>query len=176
MLVEYLKVPLDRIAVLIGPKGQTKKGIEKKCKVKVAIDSESGELEITAKDDGLGAYKALSLAKAIARGFSPEHAFLLLKDDYYMEILELPDLVGKSTKAQWHKKGRVIGAAGKARSEIEKKTGAFVSVYGKTISLIGRAEEVERAKNAIFMLLEGASHETVFDRLRKEVRIEKFEL
>ena len=40
MLVEYLKVPLDRIAVLIGPKGQTKKGIEKKCKVKVAIDGE----------------------------------------------------------------------------------------------------------------------------------------
>lgn len=176
MQVEYLKAPLDRVAALIGKKGQTKKEIEKRCKVKMAIDSESGDIEITAKTDGFGAYKAANIAKAVARGFSPEHALLLLKDDYYFELMELDELIGKSNKAQWQRKARVIGADGRARQEIEEKTGAFLSVYGKTISVIGKLEEVERAKNAIEMLLGGASHETVFDRLRKEVRIHKFEL
>ncbi len=176
MQVEYLKAPLERIAVLIGPKGQTKREIEKKCKVKVAIDSESGEVEITAKEDGLGAHKAANIAKAISRGFSPERALLLLNDEYYVEFLELSDLIGKSPKAQRQKKARVIGADGKARKEIEERTNAFISVYGKTIGIIGKQEEIERAKEAIEMLLEGASHETVFDRLKKEVGIRKFEI
>ncbi len=30
------------------------------------------------------------------------------------------------------KKGRVIGAKGKAREEIESESGAHISVYGKT--------------------------------------------
>src|SRR3989338_8011550 len=176
MQVEYLKVPLDRIAVLIGPKGHTKKEIERKCKVKLSVDSESGEAEISAKEDGLGAHKAANVVKALARGFSPEHAFRLFSDEYYLEILELSELIGKSSKAQWQRKARVIGADGRAREEIEKRTNAVLSVYGKTISIIGRQEEIERARNAIEMLLEGASHETVFDRLKKEMRIGKFEL
>ncbi|HIH16943.1 MAG TPA: RNA-processing protein [Candidatus Diapherotrites archaeon] len=176
MQVEYLKVPQDRIAVLIGPKGHTKKEIERKCKVKLSVDSESGEAEISAKEDGFGAHKAASVVKALARGFSPGHAFRLFSDEYYLEVIELPDLLGKSSKAQQQKKGRVIGASGRAREEIEKRTGASVSVYGKTICIIGRQEEVERARNAVEMLLEGANHETVFDRLKKEMRVSKFEL
>lgn len=80
---EYVKIPKDRIAVLIGKKGQTKKEIEKRTKTKITIDSETGEVWITSTketEDPLAVWKARDIVLAIGRGFSPERAFRLLNE------------------------------------------------------------------------------------------------
>ncbi|HYZ94151.1 MAG TPA: KH domain-containing protein, partial [Nitrososphaeraceae archaeon] len=38
-----IKIPDDRIGVLIGKKGQVKHEIEDKCKVQIEIDSQNGD-------------------------------------------------------------------------------------------------------------------------------------
>jgi ribosomal RNA assembly protein len=170
---EYLKIPKERIAVLIGKNGETRKELEKLTKTKIEIDSKTGEVDIQG-EKAIDFYISLNIIKAIGRGFSPEHAFLLKEEDYFLEIMDLKEIVGKNDKLIQQKKGRVIGKKGKTRKDIEEKTDSFVSVYGKTISLIGKQESIKKARKAIEMLLEGASHSTaesfLFER-KKEIEI-----
>ena len=42
-----IKIPADRIAVLIGKEGQVKHEIEEKCKVQIEIDSQNGNAVVS---------------------------------------------------------------------------------------------------------------------------------
>ena len=169
MQPEFIKIPKERVAVLIGKQGETKKEIEQRTGVRLGVDSKTGEVQITSKpENALNYYIAINIVKAIARGFSPKHAFLLLDEDYYLDIIDLTDYVGRREKEIANKKGRVIGRQGKMRKTIEEQTNTLLSVYGKTIGLIGRAEEMGTARKAVEMLVEGAQHTTVHDFLKRK--------
>jgi ribosomal RNA assembly protein len=166
-----LKIPKDRIAVLIGTKGEMKRRIEEETNSNLSIDSKEGDVRITG-DDSLGLFSAREIVKAIGRGFSPEIALQILKSDYAFEILNIADYVGKSDKTARRLKSRVIGTEGKTRKYIEDSTETSLSVYGKTISIIGEAENVMLARRAIESLLAGATHSSVYkwlERKRKEL-------
>ena len=79
----------------------------------------------------------------------------------------------RSNKALVRFKGRVIGEGGKTRRIIEETTGVCVSVYGKTIALIGLPELLAVARKAIQMLLGGTPHSAVYaflERKRREAK------
>ncbi|MAG22234.1 MAG: RNA-processing protein [Candidatus Diapherotrites archaeon] len=174
---ESIKIPKERIAALIGKNGRIKQKIEKLTNTKVNVESETGNVLIEAKEKGLDFYNALSIIKAIGRGFAPEKAFLLSDEENYLDIIDLAEIVGGSKKQLEVKKGRIIGRKGKARDSIEQSTNCFISVYGKTVSIIGNVENVENARRAIEMLLGGAKHSSVLGFLkRKEIESSKFEL
>jgi ribosomal RNA assembly protein len=163
-----LKIPKDRVAVLIGKKGETKNHIEAITKTKLDIDSKEGEVSIKGKD-ALGMYAAKEIVKAIARGFNPEIAQLLMKQDYSFEILDVADFA-KTKNDTKRLKGRVIGEKGKSRNTIEALTGVYISVYGKTICIIGELSSVGLARRAIESLLSGSPHANVYKWLEKQRR------
>lgn len=156
---EIIKIPHERIGVLIGPNGSIKNKIMKNTKTLIDVDSHEGEVIV--EGEGENFFKAVSIVKAIGRGFSPERAFELLKADNLLHIINLPEIVGNNSSNQEAKRGRVIGKKGIARREIEKKTNSLISVYGKTVAIISSPSNLESAINAVTMLLEGAQHETV---------------
>jgi ribosomal RNA assembly protein len=155
-----LKVPEDRIAVLIGADGETKKQIEEETGCSLDISKE-GEVTITG-DDGLKLYTTQDIVKAIGRGFNPKIALLLLKQDYAFELIEMTDVAGKSKNTMQRLKGRVIGKGGKSREEVERLTDTHISVYGKTVCIIGEIQQVAITRQAVSMLLGGAMHKTVY--------------
>ncbi|MBW3013588.1 KH domain-containing protein [Candidatus Woesearchaeota archaeon] len=161
-----LKIPKERIAVLIGKDGDIKKDIENRTGTKLEIDSEEGDVFITG-DDGLKIFDAREVIHAIGRGFNPQIAFLLLKGDYIFEVINIKDFA-TTKKAEQRVKGRVIGAEGKTRNAIETLTESYISVYGKTISIIGQPEAASNAKQAIIQLLRGAQHSTVYSWLERK--------
>jgi len=171
--MRYIKIPRDRVAVLIGKNGEVRKKIEEQG-VKLEIDSSTGDVKIMA-DDGLKEMLAENVVRAIGRGFSPEKAMLLFRDDYYFELMDIRDWAGKRINHVKRLAGRIIGKEGKARRYIEEITGAHISVYGHTVAIIGRIGEMEMAKRAIEMLLEGASHQTGYRFIEKEKRRRKLE-
>ncbi len=175
---EYLKIPKERVAVLIGTKGSTKREVEEKTKTKITIDSSEGDVDISAKEENWqGVMHASEIARAIGRGFSPEHAMLLLNEDYSLEVIGVAEVVGKSEKALAQKRARVIGTGGRTREAIERNTKCKIFVYGKTISIIGPIAEIPKAEKAVEMLLEGATHKKVYDFLEGgKARREEFEL
>jgi ribosomal RNA assembly protein len=163
-----LKIPKDRIAVLIGKNGKVKKELEEQTDLKIEVDSKEGDVTITGKDS-LKLYSVREMVKAIGRGFNPEIAQLLLKQDYFLEIINLADFA-KNKNQMPRLKGRIIGAEGKARDNLEKLTETRISVYGKTVSILGSNEGVLLAKKAIESLLEGCTHATVYKMLERKRR------
>lgn len=175
--VEYayeLKIPKERVAVLIGKQGEVKKQIEQATKTQLEIDSAEGDVKIKGKN-ALLLYLCREIIRAIGRGFNPEIAMLLLKQDYGFEVLTLTDYA-RSKSDMERLKGRVIGEGGKARKVIEELTGCNISVYGKTVSIIGRVEDVPFARRAIESLLRGSKHATVYrwlEKHRKKARLKQ---
>ena len=164
-----LRIPHDRIAVLIGKDGETKLELEKETNTKLVIDSKEGDVFIQG-EDALGLFVCREVVRAISRGFNPDIAKLLLKQDYAFEIVSLAIAAGKSKNALLRLKGRVIGSEGKARTTIEELTECHISVYGKTIGVIGEVTKVPLARMAIEMLVKGATHASVFRILEKKRR------
>lgn len=161
-----IKVPHDRIAVFIGKEGLTKKDLEASLNCDLEIDSKEGDVVVSSKDS-FNLMIAKDVIKAIARGFNPEIAKKLLKEDYFLELISLNDY--NSQKNQHARlKGRVIGREGRSRNLIEEYTGCFISVYGKTIAIIGKGDAVRIANKAVDSLLTGSPHAYVYKWLEKE--------
>jgi len=171
-----LRIPKERIAVLIGKNGETKKRLEQETNTRLRIDSKEGEVEVTGKD-ALGLYSSREIIQAIGRGFNPDFALLLLKQDFAFEQINITDYL-KSEDSMQRLKGRVIGQEGKARKYIEEMTQTHISVYGKTIGIIGETEDASIARQAIENLLKGSQHSNVYhwlEKKKKEKKIKEFE-
>lgn len=166
-----IKIPEKRIAVLIGTKGATKKSLEKAFNCKLRVSSE-GDVEISASDTAM-ALRAKEAVTAIARGFSPEHAMILSDEEHVLEIINLIDYVGGNEKALERFRARLIGTRGKARANIEEISETHISIFGKTVAIIGAPENVKQARDAIELLLSGRSHKSSYIFLRKQKEREK---
>lgn len=165
-----LKIPQERVAVLIGEHGATKKEIEKATQTEISVSPE-GDV-ILMGTDGLLLYTTQEIVRAIGRGFNPKIAMQLLKTDYALELIDMKDIAGKSKNTLERIKGRIIGTRGRARREIEHLTNTHISVYGKTVAIIGETADVALARQALAMLLQGSMHKTVYhflERKRKEM-------
>ena len=164
-----LKIPQERIAVLIGKNGEVKKLIESDTKTQIKVDSLEGDIVLYGKD-ALGLYTSREVIRAIGRGFNPEIAKLLFKQDYVFEMINLSEYTGKSKNTMLRLKGRVIGKEGKSRRLIEELSESYISVYGKSIGIIGTAETAAMAKRAVEALLRGSTHATVYKWLENRRR------
>jgi ribosomal RNA assembly protein len=174
MTVLFARIPDDRVGALIGPGGSTRREIEELTKAHLEIDADEGTVGISSADtdDPMGALKARDIVVAIGRGFSPRRAMRLMNDDTYLGVIDIKQVTGKQTKSSlWRVRSRLIGTAGRARTRLEELSGCSVSVYGSTVAMIGKEQELERATQAVEMLLRGSEHSTVFHllaRLRNE--------
>lgn len=179
----FVRIPKERVGVLVGPDGKVKQRIEEKFVVELEIESASGGVTIVlsekASDPSL-LFRAKDTITAIGRGFSPEHAFRLLRnEDDIFDFIDLRLVFGKSDSDIRRVKGRVIGANGKTRKLIEELTNASVVIYGHTIGFIGTFERVDIARNAVQMLIDGSQHHTVYkylQRKRSEFKKQRLEL
>ena len=168
----YIKIPKNRLGVVIGKNGETKNNIEKKGMTKIEIDSKNAEAmidESNAKDPFL-ALKTRDVIKAIARGFSPEKAMEIFNEDIYFEIIDIKEFIGRKASRLKVARGRLIGTNGKTREIIEEVSGSYISIYGHTISIIGGLYEMDSARTAVSMILNGKRHSTVYKYLEKRRR------
>jgi len=178
----YIRIPHDRVGVLIGPDGKVKSRIEKTFKVNIIIESESGNVEIVltaAQPDVSIIFTVANIVKAIGRGFSPERAMLLGNEDFDLSIVDLEEHVGPSRSTQERVKGRIIGKKGKSRALIEELTETQISVYGSTVALIGKIEALPAATEAVMMLIRGKFHKTVYNYLfayRRQLKKDRGEI
>ncbi len=178
----FIRIPGDRIGVLIGNNGKTRRRIESTFGVKITVESESGGVEIKVNQDQPDVsvmFTVKNIVKAIGRGFSPKKALMLQDEDNDIMVIELEEYVGTSKNAQNRVRGRIIGKEGKSRELLEELTECQVSVYGGTVALIGPYEMLQVAKEAVEMLLNGSYHKTVWNHLyayRRKMRKEKGEL
>ncbi|MFX1418647.1 MAG: KH domain-containing protein [Promethearchaeota archaeon] len=161
-----MKIGKNRIAVLIGKDGKIKSEIEKKLGVKINLDSKSGSCEILPNPESqdympLNIFTAQNIVNAINRGFNPIKAMKLLEENFDLEIFNLLQIIGKSEKRIKRVKGRIIGRNGEMRKAIERYAECFISVYGKTVSIIADYDNLQISRKAVSMLINGIPHHVV---------------
>ena len=170
----YITIPKDRIGALIGPKGKVKKKLEENAGVEIEVDSGSGDVVINAKPDikdPFLAIKARDFVHAVGRGFNPTAAFALLEEDIYLEIINLKLVIGENPSKITRFRGRIIGKEGRTRKIIEETTGTSIVVYGNTVAIIGPFERLRIAREAIYMILDGSKHGTIYAFLEEKAQM-----
>ncbi|MEM3852252.1 MAG: KH domain-containing protein [Methanomassiliicoccales archaeon] len=176
--MQYLRIPHERIGVLLGRGGSLKKKVEEETLVEIRVDSEEGYVEI----DGSNSYdpvmelKVASYVSAIGRGFSPERAKKLFFEDVFLEMVHISDYTGGRKNRIQRMRGRLIGKDGRAREMLERLTDTSISVAGDTVAIIGDAPEIQLAREGIDMLLRGSEHSAVFnflERKRRELKLKE---
>jgi len=174
---KLIRIPNDRIAVLIGKSGNVKSKIEQLCHVSLDIDGNTGEVLLKSLGDveKIQAFKAMEIVTAIGRGFSPENALTLLKGENTLHVIDLREFAGKSNANVERIKGRIIGEGGRARQNMENLTGTHISVYGRTVSIIGDSSKLRSTVDAISSISGGSMHGAVYSKLEAANRKEKQE-
>lgn len=187
MFEKTVRIPAARVAVLIGRRGRTKAAIEKGCSVSLDVDSSDGTVTVRSEgagdggagDGGAGSsfrpLKAAEIVAAIGRGFAPDRAMSLLDGERSLHIMDLREFAGRSPSQIGRVKGRIIGERGRARKSMESLTGASISVYGRTVAVIGTAASLKMAVEAIASLSSGSMHGAVYGRLEAARRRQKAE-
>lgn len=170
MTEAFVRIPEERLAVLIGTKGEVKRAIEERSGARLDIDPEDNAVRVSSPPtaDPWGALKARDVVLAIGRGFSPDRAFRLFRGEQYVTVLDMKEISGKRTKDAMRRiRARLIGERGRARERVEDLSGCSVSIYGSSVALIGTAEQLERGVRGIRLLLRGSEHSAVFSYLER---------
>lgn len=178
----FVKIPKERVGILIGEEGKVKQYVEQQLNVKINVDKE-GDVTIALAEkasDPSMLLKAKDVVTAIGRGFSPDVTYRLIRnEDEIFDMIDLRQVFGRSESDIKRIKGRIIGTDGKTRKLIEELTEANVVVYGHTVGIIGNFVQADAARNAVQMIIEGCQHHSVYrylQRKRSELKKEKLEL
>jgi len=161
-VLKEITIPNERIAVLIGSHGTIKNKICNKTNVKIEINENS----VLIIGEPFNVLDAEKIIYAIGRGFSPKNAFVLLNEDYYIDTIKLP----KEKNILSRIRARIIGRRGYVKRYIENSTNTLISIYGKTVCIIGKDTNI--ASESIKMILNGKKLSTVFKFLEKRKKEE----
>ncbi|OIO26744.1 hypothetical protein AUJ14_01230 [Candidatus Micrarchaeota archaeon CG1_02_55_22] len=165
--MRIVALPATRLARLLKNSSKALKDLEKRAGVELLERAEGIEIRGEPEPEW-GAELAL---KAIELGFEPKDAFKLIKDDYYLEVIDMNLLLQRNERAIERLTARVIGIDGKVKKRIQEFSHASIAVGNDSIGIIGNFDDVQDAKEAVTRLLEGAQHGGVFTWLRERKRL-----
>lgn len=170
--MKYIKIPKQRIGVLIGKNGETKTQIEQLSNTTLLINSEEGEVTIDdhQSNEPFLSYIVEDVIKAIGRGFSPDQALELFQEDTEFFLFNLHDYIGKKDNHITRIKSRVIGTEGKTKKTLEHLTSAHICIYGHTIGIIAHFHSMDILKKALDMLITGSKHASVYRYIEREMK------
>ncbi|MFL2532321.1 MAG: RNA-processing protein [Marine Group II euryarchaeote MED-G34] len=182
--MEYLaRIPQDRIAVLIGKGGETRRMIEEACGATLEIDSKSGEVMAEWGDEGadpIVRMKMPDVIVAIGRGLAPKRAVQLIRDEVFLKMYDIREWAGRQPNQTRRMRSRLIGRNGRIRSLIEEISSCEMAIYGSTVLVIGDEDGLALAAPAIEGILRGSEHSTILhgleqDRKRQRLRSRRLE-
>ena len=147
-MIETLRIPKER-------KGIFNSRVIAKIKTELGITIHKKDSSIEIDGEGMKFIQAKAIVMAVSHGFAPVKAYALLDEEKELAVIEL----GKNPERI---RARLIGTKGKTRKFIEERAGVFISIQGKTVSLIGDWRQLDCGKKAINMIIDGSKHSLVY--------------
>jgi len=154
--MQQLLMPLKR-AELLKDKALLK-SIHERLKCKIELHNSN---ELVIDGDSFNEYNARIVMQAFARGFEFNIACKLLSDEFFFESIDMKEAFKKEDQIK-RIKARIIGKEGKTKNYIQTVSGVELVIYGNTISIIGKVNEIRIAAAAINILLEGGTHNKAY--------------
>lgn len=162
--MQHITIPTKRAELL-----EDKAFLKNACKrLGCSIKIENGN-ELTLEGDPLNEYEARLVIQAFARGFDFDVACKLLQEDTFFESRDLKAVFKKEAQIT-RIKARIIGREGKAKNYIQEVSGVDLVIYGDTVSVIGKVDDIKTALAAIDILIEGGTHNAAYTVMEKTRR------
>ena len=151
----------------VGKILQNKKKLEQTLKVKITNKGKIIFVEGKAEQE----YIAIQVIEAINLGFTSQQALLLQDEDFIFEKINIKDLTKRHDLERI--RGRIIGTRGKTKEIIQNLSDCFISLHNNTVGIIGRAEDIEKAMQALTSIIQGSKQSKVYSYLERERGKEK---
>ena len=141
---------------------KNKKILEEKLNIK--ISNRGKEISISGK--AVDEYIAEKVIDALDLGFPFSKAISIKEEGFLFEILNIKDYTTR--KDLKRVRARIIGKNGKVLKTLTKLTGCFFEIKENHIGIIGEAQAIERAQEAIISIIKGTKHSNIYSRLERE--------
>ena len=148
---------------------RSKKRFEQELKIKLINKGKNVFVEGSADRE----YFALEVLEAVNAGFSVDRALLLKEEGMILQVIHIKDITKRGDLERV--RGRIIGKDGKTLKTLNNLTECDLAINNNDIGIIGNAEEVEDAVQAITSLIYGSKQSNVYsrlERLRKKKKVE----
>lgn len=164
--MEKLVIEKEKVGIIIGKKGATKKLLEQELDIKLTISKHG---EITIGGDAMKTFLSIIVLQAMCLGFSVDKALQLKNPDYVFEIIDVKNFAKTKVRVK-EVKGRLIGRQGRVKKTIENLGNVLLCISETKIGIIGKTEDVLMTKDAIQSLLRGAQQARIFKWLENKGR------
>ncbi|MFH1585164.1 MAG: KH domain-containing protein [archaeon] len=140
---------------------KNKARLEKKLNVKISNRGKEVFLDGSPEDE----YVAEKVIDALEFGFPFSTALLLRDVDHMFEVLNIKDYTNR--KDLNRVRARIIGAKGKTLSTLCQLTKCNFELKDNEVAIIGPAECMQNAQEAIISLIRGAKQANVYSTLER---------
>lgn len=141
------------------------KKIESSLNIKLNIKGR----KIEAEGEQLGEFIVAQVFEAIDAGFSVRIALLLSGEEYLLEKIYIKNLTKRKNLALV--RARLIGHHGETRELLEELSNCFIKIHDNCVYIIGRAEDIKKAQNAVTKIIQGSKQSSVYAYLEKQRKI-----
>ena len=147
-----------------------KEELERKLNIKIAIEGK----KVTIEGSPLEEYEAMNILEAVSFGFSVKEALSLKDENIIFRKLHIRDFTRR--KKLREVKSRIIVKEGKTKTTIEEVSECRLSLHDNEVGIIGSAESIESATQALTSLIKGSKQANVYKYLEKMNQLKKEEL
>lgn len=135
---------------------KARKKLEKELNVKITNIGK----EVTIQGNPEDEYIAEKVLDAIDMGFLIQRALLLKDEEFLFEKINIKSLAKKKNMEMV--RGRIIGTGGRTLATISLLTDCFFEIKDNEVGIIGHAENIKNAEEAIKMLVKGSKQGNVY--------------
>jgi len=121
--------------------------------------------EVFIVGNSLDEYAAEKVLDAIEIGFPLEIALSIKEDDMIFEVISIKDYTKRKDLGSI--RARIIGKDGKTLKTLTNLTNCNFEIKDNVVGIIGDAEEIEAAQNALISLIHGSKQANVYAYLEK---------
>jgi len=135
-----------------------------KLKVKIDVNGRRVSVKSVAGKE-VDEYFAVKVLEALDYPFLIDDVLLLAKEEYLMEVLDIKNFTKRKNLEVI--KARIIGRGGKTLDVLYNLTDCVVVVQDNDVAILGKAEDVHDATQAVISLIQGSKQGNVYSRLEK---------
>ncbi len=146
---------------------QNKGTIEQQLNIKITNKGKNLFIEGNADNE----YTALQIMQAINLGFSVEKALLLNNENIILQEIHIKDITKRNDLERV--RARIIGTQGKTLKTLNNLTDCEFSLSDNKVGIIGDAEKIEEAVQALESLVHGSKQGNVYSRIEREKKRKK---
>ncbi len=137
----------------------------KNLKKKLGVEITNRGREVFIDGSPENEYTAEKVIEALDFGFPFSVALMIKEQDYLFEVIKIKDYTRK--KDMERIRARIIGKKGKTLKTFEELTKCFFELKDNQIGIVGDAEYIKNAQDAIVSIIRGAKQANVYNYLER---------